>query len=94
MIQDTLDLFGEFQSIVGDPTVASNLTLAHAMLQQGKPEPLLKVAEAAERLGVSRKKVCRLCKAGEIPYSWVGQTIRIKPSDLDAYLNQKEGETQ
>ena len=90
-MEETLALYKRFEAETGDPVAASNLTLAHAMLQQHERlrEQTLTAAEAAQRLKVSEKKVYRLCKDGVIPHHRVGRAIRIRPEDLDA-LSQPE----
>ncbi len=90
-MEETLALYKRFEAETGDPVAASNLTLAHAVLQQHErlQERALTVEEAARRLKVSEKKVYRLCKDGTIPHHRVGAAIRIRPEDLDA-LSQPE----
>jgi excisionase family DNA binding protein len=81
MMDTTLALYRRFEAVTGDPVAASNLTLAHAMLQQ--QASVLTVPEAAARLKVSEKKIYRMCQAGEIDHYRVGDAIRIKPDALD-----------
>jgi excisionase family DNA binding protein len=49
---------------------------------------LLRVAEVAEQLGVCKVAVYRLCESGELPHVRVVNSIRIRPSDLTAYLTR------
>jgi putative molybdopterin biosynthesis protein len=51
--------------------------------------PLLRPADAAERLAVSRKTVYRLIDRGELRAIHVGRVVRIDPDDLDRYLNRE-----
>lgn len=44
------------------------------------------VAEVADHLRVSSMTVYRLIKTGDLPAILVGQSYRIRTSDLDAYL--------
>ena len=90
-MEETLALYKRFEAETGDPVAASNLTLAHAVLQQhGRvQDQMLTATEAARRLKVSEKKVYRLCKSGELPHHRVGNSIRIRPKDLDT-LSQPE----
>ena len=81
MMDTTLALYKRFEAVTEDPVAASNLTLAHAMLQQ--QASVLTVPEAAARLKVSEKKIYRMCQAGEIDHYRVGDAIRIKPDALD-----------
>lgn len=50
--------------------------------------PTLTLEQAAETLGVSQEKVRQLCNAGEIPYIRMDRLYRIKPADVNAYLNR------
>ena len=88
MFTETLTIFNRFRDECGDPVAASNLTLAHVMLQYQQAQHPLTVAETAKRLKVSEKTVRRLCKAGELVYTWVGRQIRILPESIDSYLKQ------
>jgi putative molybdopterin biosynthesis protein len=48
--------------------------------------PLLRPAEAAARLSVTRKPVYRLIERGDLPAVHVGRQLRIDPSALHDYL--------
>jgi excisionase family DNA binding protein len=48
--------------------------------------PLLSIAEAAEQLNVSRATAYRLVQAGELPALRVGHSLRIDPSEMNAWL--------
>jgi excisionase family DNA binding protein len=48
--------------------------------------PLLTVREVAERLGVSRAKVYKLCEKGTLPHIQLANVIRFDPAVLDAFL--------
>ena len=52
----------------------------------GGVEGLLTVREVAERLGLSTATVYRLCEEGGLPHVRVSNAIRIRPTDLDAFL--------
>jgi excisionase family DNA binding protein len=47
---------------------------------------LLTVRAAAGRLGVSTATVYALCTSGQLAHARVGNSIRIAPADLDAFL--------
>lgn len=50
---------------------------------------LLKAAEVAEILGVSRTQAYRLMQMGEIPSVRFGQrTVRVRPEDLKRYIEK------
>jgi excisionase family DNA binding protein len=44
------------------------------------------VAEVAEQLGVCNATVYRLCESGELAHLRVGNSIRVRPRDLEEYL--------
>jgi excisionase family DNA binding protein len=86
-------LYQRFHDETGNSVAASNLTLAHAMLAQQRVqhEIALTVAEAADRLKVSTKKVYQMVQAGEIPHNRVGNQIRILPSSLEELIRRPLG---
>lgn len=49
-------------------------------------EVLLTVPEVAARLRVCERTVRRLLSRGELPFIPIGRSIRVKPSELAAYL--------
>ncbi len=86
---------GYLQVTGGDKTAAASLTLADAMLTK-QPEPPrgdapLTVADVARRLGVSRRIAYELCKDGKLQAFRIGRAIRVKPEDLDAYIQSQNG---
>lgn len=48
----------------------------------------LTVAEVASALRVSNMTVYRLISAGELPAARVGKSYRIRPEDVDTYLQR------
>ena len=50
---------------------------------------LLKIEEAAEIMGLSRSFVYRLVKSGGLPAARFGSAVRIRPADLDRYIDSK-----
>ncbi|WP_176013632.1 helix-turn-helix domain-containing protein [Victivallis sp. Marseille-Q1083] len=50
--------------------------------------PTLTLDQAAEALGVSNEKMRQLCNDGKIPFIRVDKFYRIKPGDINHYLNQ------
>jgi excisionase family DNA binding protein len=53
---------------------------------------LLTVAEVAATMRVSNMTVYRLIKAGDLPAIRVGKNYRIRESDVDRYLDQRQVE--
>jgi excisionase family DNA binding protein len=64
-------------------------TLADLRVLWGGRDRLLKVAEVAEHLGVCNATVYRLCDSGELPHVWIVNSIRIRPADLEAFLERQ-----
>ena len=50
------------------------------------PDALLTYRQVAERLAVSERTVFSLIKAGSIPVAKIGRSVRVRPSDLQAYV--------
>ena len=50
--------------------------------------PTLTLSEAAKALGVSDEKMRQLCNDGKIPYIRMDRLYRLKPADINAYLEQ------
>jgi excisionase family DNA binding protein len=55
----------------------------------GGRDRLLKIAEVAEHLGVCNATVYRLCDSGELVHVWIVNSIRIRPADLQAFLERQ-----
>lgn len=51
-------------------------------------ENLLKTQDVGDLLGISRWTVVRLIRAGKIPAHLVGTRWRIKPIDVEEYVNR------
>jgi excisionase family DNA binding protein len=56
------------------------------------PARLLRVHEVAERLAISRSMAWRLTAEGRLPVVRIGRAIRIRPADLEAYIEGAVGE--
>ena len=50
--------------------------------------PTLTLDQVAQTLGVSNEKVRQLCDRGEIPFIRMDRLYRIKPADVNAYLER------
>ena len=51
-------------------------------------QPTLTLVEAAEALGVSNEKVRQLCNEGKLPYVRMDRLYRIKPADINRYIEE------
>lgn len=61
------------------------------MSQNAKPAPLLiTVAEAAQRVGLSRTTVYDLIQAGKFPHKRIGRCIRVPVKALEAWVERPE----
>ena len=50
--------------------------------------PTLTLTQTAEALGISDEKARQLCERGEIPFIRMDRLYRIKPADINAYLER------
>ena len=50
--------------------------------------PTLTLNQAAEALGVSDETMRKLCNEGKIPFIRMDRLYRIKPADINAYLER------
>ena len=55
---------------------------------------LLRPAEAAEQLGVSRTRCYQLLKAGTIPSVKIGSSIRVPTGQLKAWIDDRVKNTE
>ena len=65
--------------------------LAQQIMQaQGAPvaAELLSLADVARRLGVTEADVMAIVESGELPAKKIGAAVRVKRSELDAYLSR------
>lgn len=51
-------------------------------------EPFLTAAQVAHRLHLSRSRVYNLMQTGTIPTVQIGKSRRVRPQDLDAYIER------
>lgn len=56
--------------------------------------PTLTLSQAAEALGVSDEKMRQLCNERKIPYIRMDRLYRLKPTDINAYLEQNYNHPQ
>lgn len=50
---------------------------------------LLSISEVQQRLGVCRKTIVRLEKRGALRFFRIGRAVRIRPEDVENYLNSQ-----
>lgn len=57
---------------------------------------LLKAVDIARILNISKALAYRLIQQGEIPSVRINHAVRVKPSDLEEYVNRcrKDGQTR
>ena len=55
-------------------------------------ERLLKADEVSRILNISRALTYRLLQRGDIPVVRINHAVRVKPSDLDDYINKCRSE--
>jgi excisionase family DNA binding protein len=58
--------------------------------QQADVEPLLKAADVARRLSISRTAAYRLLQSGELSSVRFGGTVRIRPAALEKFISERE----
>lgn len=51
--------------------------------------PTMTLNQVADALGISCDTMRKLCETGEIPYVKVGKFYRIKPGDVNKYLDRR-----
>lgn len=74
------------------PTSVTHLVPGRLRVIDGLRDRLLSVRDVAARLNVSVATVYGLITRGELPHLRISNAIRIRPSDLDAYIrSQTEG---
>lgn len=53
-----------------------------------KLDPLLRAADVAQLLAVSRSSAYRLLREGQIPVVKFGEIIRVRRSDIEAFIER------
>lgn len=66
--------------------IKSELKIVQMIIENLKPENLLKVSQIAELLGVSKTTVRAILNNGTIPYIRIGGRNRVLKADLENYL--------
>jgi|tagenome__1003787_1003787.scaffolds.fasta_scaffold20834729_3 excisionase family DNA binding protein len=69
-------------------TRTERLRAAKASRERSDGRGLMSVAQAADYLGVNVTLVYRLIKAGDLRSTKVGSVLRLRPSDLDDFIDR------
>jgi excisionase family DNA binding protein len=91
MNQSIKKLYDDYLMHTEDKAAAASLVMADVMLGgKVREEPdSLTVKDVARRLGVSSRVAYELCQDGEIDAFKIGRTIRVKPTELEAYVERR-----
>lgn len=65
------------------------MTKADYRVRETDPRPLMTVRQVAEHLGFGRDTVYRLIRDGQLRAITVASEFRVRPADLDAYLEAR-----
>ena len=69
-------------------TAAVAGALEERMLHHFQIMPMLTLDQTAQALGLSHEKVRMLCENKELPFIRINKLYRIKPADVNAYLEK------
>ena len=75
-------------SEVSEMSAAIGAVVAEKLLRQFQVIPMLTLDQTAEALGVRHEKVRQLVDSGELPYIRLNKLYRIRPADVNAYLEK------
>lgn len=73
---------------VSEMSAAIGAVVAEKLLRQFQVIPMLTLDQTAEALGVSHEKVRQLVDSGELPHIRLNKLYRIRPADVNAYLEK------
>lgn len=91
MNETITSLFGEYCNLTGNPEAAAMLVLAQIQTIQQHPQlqttaSAMNVRQAAEKLGVSKETVYKLCAEHSMPHTRIRKRITISQQQLAEYL--------
>jgi len=58
----------------------------------GRERRLLRIEDVADRLAISRSMAWKLIAIGQLRSLRIGRSVRVRPADLDAYVDAAERE--
>lgn len=76
-----MDAMLEMATLIGD-------RIAERMEARYQIMPMLTLDQAAKALDISIEKMRQLCNDGKIPFIRMDRLYRIKPADVNAYLEK------
>ena len=87
---DGLRGLGAKREVLNVPASPANHESFAAPLLPEKSRGLISPAEAADRLGVCRATVYKLCARGQVPHLRIGSSVRLSLADVVAALARKQ----
>ena len=81
---------GAKREVLNVPASPANHESFAAPLLPEKSRGLISPAEAADRLGVCRATVYKLCARGQVPHLRIGSSVRLSLADVVAALARKQ----
>ena len=84
--------YHRYLKLTGEASAAASLVLAEAMAgsQPARRDEYMTVAQAAERYNLGKSTLYDACEAGKLKHSRAGKAIRLRPADLEQYLEGQE----
>jgi len=70
-----------------DLAVAIGAVIAERLEKNFLIMPTITLSQAAEALGVSDETMRKMCQEGKIPHIRMDRLYRLKPADVNAYLD-------
>jgi len=87
--REVLDGFREYN----DKEYTHMATLSNSVdAVDGRERRLLRIEDVADRLAISRSMAWKLIAIGQLRSLRIGRSVRVRPADLDAYVDAAERE--